>query len=127
MRFAENTVYIDNEGNQRTSYNVDYIYDISQTNAEPKPPQKAESNPKVLLDFKYDIFKHPKFSLTEDGGAKPYIHNEVNRDVADIEILNISLKDIEKIDVPDFNYELITETELEKELEKESNSNEKTE
>lgn len=80
-----------------------------------------------ILDFKYDIFKHPKFSLTEDGGAKPYIHNEVNRDVANIEILNISLKDIEKIDVPDFNYELITETELEKELEKEKISNEKTE
>lgn len=40
--------YIDNEGNQRTSYNVDYIYDISQTDAEPKPPQKTESNPKVL-------------------------------------------------------------------------------
>lgn len=40
--------YIDNEGNQRTSYNVDYIYDISQTNAEPKPPQKVKSNPKAL-------------------------------------------------------------------------------
>lgn len=75
-----------------------------------------------ILDFKYDIFKHPKFSLTEDGGAKSYIHNEVNRDIADIEILNISLKDIEKINVPDYNYELITETELEKELEKETNS-----
>lgn len=80
-----------------------------------------------ILDFKYNIFKHPKFSLTEDGGAKPYIHNEVGRDVADIEILNISLKDIGKIDVPDLGYELITETELEKELEKEKISNEKTE
>lgn len=80
-----------------------------------------------LLDFKYDIFKHPKFSLTEDGGAKPYVHNEVNRDVANIEILNIPLKNIEKMDVPVSNYELLTETELEKELEKELNSNEKTE
>lgn len=40
--------YIDNEGNQRTSYNIDYIYDISQTNAEPQPPQKLENNPKVI-------------------------------------------------------------------------------
>ncbi len=40
--------YIDNEGNQRTSYNVDYIYDISQTNAEPQPPQKLEGNPRVF-------------------------------------------------------------------------------
>lgn len=80
-----------------------------------------------IFDLKYNVFKHPKFSQTEDGGAKPYIHNEVGRDVADIEILNISLKNIDKIDVPDFNFELITETELEKELEKEINLNEKTE
>lgn len=40
--------YIDNEGNQRTSYNVDYIYDISQTNAEPQPSQKTELNPRGL-------------------------------------------------------------------------------
>lgn len=80
-----------------------------------------------ILDLKYDIFKHPKFSLTEDGGAKPYIHNEVNRDVANIEILNISLKDIEKLDVPDWGYELLTETELEKELDKEKKSNDKIE
>ncbi|MCM1284733.1 MAG: hypothetical protein NC213_08990 [Acetobacter sp.] len=40
--------YIDNEGNQRRSYNVEYVYDISQTNAEPKPPQKIENKPKVL-------------------------------------------------------------------------------
>lgn len=40
--------YIDNEGNQRRSYNVEYVYDISQTNAEPKPPQKIENKPRVL-------------------------------------------------------------------------------
>lgn len=40
--------YIDKDGNPRVSYNVDYIYDISQTNVQPQPPQKPESNPKVL-------------------------------------------------------------------------------
>ena len=47
------------------------------------------------------------------------------RDVANIEFLKISLKDTERINVPDYNYELVTETELEKGLEKENNSDEK--
>lgn len=57
--------YIDNEGNQRTSYNVDYIYDISQTNAEPKPPQKAESNPKVLAMALMKSATVPKVAIDE--------------------------------------------------------------
>lgn len=57
--------YIDNEGNQRTSYNVDYIYDISQTNAEPKPPQKAESNPKVLAMALMKSATVPKVAINE--------------------------------------------------------------
>lgn len=39
---------VDKNGEQRTFYNVKNVFDISQTNAEPKPPQKAESNPKAL-------------------------------------------------------------------------------
>ncbi len=39
---------VDKNGEQRTFYNVKKVFDISQTNAEPKPPQKAESNPKAL-------------------------------------------------------------------------------
>lgn len=57
--------YIDNEGNQRTSYNVNYIYDISQTNAEPKPPQKAESNPKVLAMALMKSATVPKVAVDE--------------------------------------------------------------
>lgn len=57
--------YIDNEGNQRTSYNVDYIYDISQTNAEPKPPQKAECNPKVLAIALMKSAAVPKVTVDE--------------------------------------------------------------
>lgn len=57
--------YINNEGNQRTSYNVDYIYDISQTNAEPKPPQKAESNPKVLAMALMKSATVPKVAVDE--------------------------------------------------------------
>ena len=28
-----------------------------------------------VMDKKYDILKHPNLKLTEDGGAKPYIHH----------------------------------------------------
>lgn len=70
-----------------------------------------------ILDFKYDIFKHPKFQLTEDGGAKPYLHNEVNKNIASISFLNIPIDDIEEYTLPDSdNYELLSEEELQKEF-----------
>lgn len=70
-----------------------------------------------ILDFKYDIFKHPKFHLTEDGGAKPYLHNAVNKNIATISFLNIPLDDIEDMQLPDSdNYELLSEEELQKEF-----------
>lgn len=48
IRILEPIEDVDKNGEQRTFYNVKNVFDISQTNAEPKPPQKAESNPKVL-------------------------------------------------------------------------------
>ena len=30
-----------------------------------------------MIDKKYDLLKHPNLSLTEDGGAAPYIHSPV--------------------------------------------------
>ena len=29
-----------------------------------------------VMDFKYDILKHPNVKLTTDGGQPPYIHGE---------------------------------------------------
>lgn len=70
-----------------------------------------------ILDFKYDIFKHPKFHFTEDGGAKPYLHNEVNKNIASISFLNIPIDDIEEFEMSDSdNYELLSEEELQKEF-----------
>lgn len=70
-----------------------------------------------ILDFKYDIFKHPKFHLTEDGGAKPYLHNEVNKNIASISFLNIPINDIAEIETSDSdNFELLSEEELQKEF-----------
>lgn len=78
-----------------------------------------------ILDFKYDIFKHPKFKQTEDGGAQPYIHNAVDGNSLSISMLNISADKIDEISVPDYGYELLAEFELEKEFETEEKNNEK--
>lgn len=48
IHILEPTEYADENGEQRTAYNIKNVFDISQTDAEPKPPQKLESNPKVL-------------------------------------------------------------------------------
>lgn len=48
IHILEPTEYIDENGEQRTAYNVKNVFDISQTDAEPKPPHKLESNPKAL-------------------------------------------------------------------------------
>ena len=79
-----------------------------------------------VLDLKYNIFKHPKFALTEDGGAKPYIHNEVTDHAITISFPNISISDIDNISVDDYGYELVADVDLEKEFEMEEKSNEKT-
>lgn len=48
IHILEPTEYVDENGEQRTAYNIKNVFDISQTDAQPKPPQKAESNPKTL-------------------------------------------------------------------------------
>ena len=34
-----------------------------------------------IMDFKYDIMKHPNVALTTDGKASPYMHGEVTKDI----------------------------------------------
>lgn len=41
--------FIDDEGNQRTAYNVKYVFDVSQTNAEPKPAKSFDKSPQALV------------------------------------------------------------------------------
>lgn len=38
----------------------------------------------AVMDLKYDIMKHPNVGLTEDGGAKPYVHGAAAEAVASI-------------------------------------------
>ncbi len=48
-----------------------------------------------VMDFKYDILKHPNVAFTTDGKGKPYKHGEVTIEHASISILNVDINDIE--------------------------------
>lgn len=66
-----------------------------------------------ILDLKYNIRNHPNFALTEDGGAAPYIHGDVDKDVATISFLGTAVDDLPDTDEAENNLELLTEEELE--------------
>lgn len=68
---------------------------------------------KPIIDDKYNIFKHPNFSLTEDGGAAPYQHGLVDKDVATISISETML-DANELDeeIEETTYELLIEEEV---------------
>lgn len=68
---------------------------------------------KPIIDDKYNIFKHPNFSLTEDGGAVPYQHGLVDKDVATISISE-TMFDANDFDdeIEETTYELLIEEEV---------------
>ncbi len=80
-----------------------------------------------IMDFKYDILKHPNVAKTTDGKEKPYIHGGTENAVASISILdgvpNMPVTEIEEIDG---DYELLSSEEIEEYFkEKENRKNEK--
>lgn len=66
-----------------------------------------------VMDFKYDILKHPNVVLTTDGKAKPYRHGEVTKDVASILFLDIDPKKLPDVKLDETTWELLSEEELE--------------
>lgn len=66
-----------------------------------------------VMDFKYDILKHPNVAFTTDGKGKPYKHGEVTIEHASISILNVDINDIEINNVPETTYELLSEEDFE--------------
>ena len=66
-----------------------------------------------VMDFKYDILKHPNVKLTADGGQPPYIHGEPTQAVAtlvfdsDIPDNAVSVKTVST------SYELLSDEDLE--------------
>ena len=66
-----------------------------------------------VLDFKYDILKHPNVALTADGKAGVYEHGEVKSDVATIELLSFDKFKAPETEVAETNYELLSDEDFE--------------
>ena len=68
-----------------------------------------------VLDFKYDILKHPNVALTADGKAGVYEHGEVKSDAATIELLSFDKYKAPETEVAETNYELLSDEDFENE------------
>lgn len=66
-----------------------------------------------VLDFKYDILKHPNVALTADGKTGVYEHGEVKSDVATIELLSFDKFKAPETEVAETNYELLSDEDFE--------------
>jgi type IV secretion system protein VirD4 len=73
-----------------------------------------------VLDYKYDILKHPNLVQTADGEAEPYMHGQVTESVAAIQILSVKKeKTAPEPQDSDTDLELLSEEDIEELLEKE--------
>ncbi len=67
-----------------------------------------------IMDFKYDILKHPNVAFTTDGKEKPYLHGGTENAIASIIIdENIDNYDFTEIEEIASDYEIITSEEVE--------------
>ena len=62
-----------------------------------------------VLDFKYDILKHPNVALTADGKAGVYQHGAVRSDIATIEVTYLDPKTLPDTEVPENDYVLLSD------------------
>ncbi len=73
-----------------------------------------------VMDFKYDILKHPDVRLTTDGQAEPYIHGEPwdagssIELVYDPDLIREAFDSAQVIELPDSDYALLSEEDVEK-------------
>ncbi len=68
-----------------------------------------------IMDFKYDILKHPNVSLTTDGNAKAYKHGEVTLKTSSVSILDIYPEKIPDMKYEETTYELLSDEDFEDE------------
>lgn len=66
-----------------------------------------------VLDFKYDILKHPNVALTTDGKAEPYRHGVVRDDVATIAVEWIDPDAVPEMELIETTYELLSDEDFE--------------
>ena len=62
-----------------------------------------------VLDFKYDILKHPNVALTADGKAGVYQHGKVTSNVATIEVQYLDPDTLPDTEVSETTYELLSD------------------
>ena len=88
---------------------------------------------KPVIDFKYDILKHPNVKYTTDGGGKLYEYGKVERATGKISEVTIeelqSMKDIKYTEETEekSNYELLSEEDIENYIYMEEIENERKE
>ena len=85
---------------------------------------------KPVIDYKYDILKHPNVKYTADGQGKIYEHGIVNKATGTISLLK--LEDLEKLkntkeldNKEDTDYKLLSEEDIENYIIMEENENER--
>ena len=77
-----------------------------------------------IMDFKYDVLKHPNVALSADGQGKPYIHGEVTNAIASVNIDFSNITRLEQTDdEQDYNilddYDIVSSEEIDKYFKKE--------
>ena len=66
-----------------------------------------------IMDFKYDILKHPDVALTADGKAGAYAHGGVKDDVAAITVEWIDVDTVPDTEITETTYELLSDEDIE--------------
>lgn len=79
-----------------------------------------------IMDFKYDILKHPNVKKTTDGGEKPFIHGKASESIASVMLryTGNSAEVKEERTLSETDYEVLTEEELEESYGLEESENE---
>ena len=66
-----------------------------------------------VMDFKYDILKHPDVKLTADGDGEIYRHGTVKSDVATILVDWLDPELVPEMELTETNYELLSDEDFE--------------
>ena len=85
-----------------------------------------------VMDFKFDILKHPSVRMTTDGKADPYIHGEPwdagssIEFVYDPELIRAASDNAQVIELTDSDYVLLSEEDVEKYVAEEAEKNKRS-
>lgn len=66
-----------------------------------------------VMDFKYDILKHPNVAMTADGKAGAYRHGEDTTSVATIKAYSLNELNVAPMELQESNYELLSDEDFE--------------